>query len=81
MIGALSVCAVLGVGTILGRYSDRISFWIALAGVAGAHSLFVLLINWPREFHGAGIIFAPLVIGDMYASAKIILSVVKRSDS
>jgi hypothetical protein len=78
-IAGLSVCAVLGVAAILGHYRHLLSFWITLAAITFAHVLFVFAIDWPQQFHGAGIVFAPLVIGDMYVSAKLVLFMVKRS--
>lgn len=78
-VAALSVCAVGGVGAILGRHSSRVAFWLTLAGVGVIHAMFVLLIPLPRELRGPGVLFSPLVVADMYASAKLVIFAVKHS--
>jgi hypothetical protein len=78
-VAGLSICAVGGVGAILARYSHLLAFWITLAGIGVAHVLFVLLIPWPQQLHGPGIVFSPLVVADMYASGKLVIFAVKQS--
>ena len=80
-VAALSVCAVLAVGSVLRGYRDRASFWCTLAGIALVHVPFVFLIHWPEELRGQGMVFAPLVIVDMYASSKLVEFVVKWRDA
>lgn len=77
-VAGLSVCAVGGVGVILGRYRKRRAYWFALAGVALAHALFVALVPLPKEMTGPGIVFSPLVIADMYAIARLLIFAVER---
>lgn len=77
-IGALAVCAVGAVAAILGNYSSRRAYWVSLAAIAFAHLLLVLLIPLPKDYRGPGIVFAPLVIADMYACARLVLFAVKR---
>lgn len=78
-LAALSAGAVGGVAAILGRYRDRQAYWVALAFIGLAHAVAVLFIHWPEEWHGPGIVFSPLVIVDMYVSAKLVIFVLTRS--
>jgi hypothetical protein len=76
-VAALSVCAVGGVAVILSHCRDRRAYWVALAGVALAHALFVALVPLPKEVAGPGIVFSPLVIADMYGIARLVIFAVK----
>jgi hypothetical protein len=78
-VAALSVCAVLSVGAILRAYAHQIIFWVTLCGMAILHVLLVVLVPWPPELHGPGIAFAPLVILDMYAWAKLLTAFAGRA--
>jgi predicted permease len=77
-VGALAVCAVGVVGAILSKYSNRRAYWVALIAIALIHLMLVLLLPLPKDYHGPGIVFAPLVIADMYGCAKLVLFVLKR---
>lgn len=50
---------------------------MTLLAMAVSHGLFVMLVPWPQQYHGAGIVFAPLVILDMYAWARLLLAMVR----
>ena len=76
-VAALSTCAVLGVGAILRPHAGQRMYWVTLTAMAAAHALLVVLIPWPREFHGPGFVLTPLVIVDMYAWARLVLSLAK----
>jgi hypothetical protein len=77
-VAALAVCAVGAVAAILRNYSNRRAYWVSLVAIAFAHLLLVLLIPLPKDYHGPGIIFSPLVIADMYGCARLVLFAVKR---
>jgi hypothetical protein len=77
-VGALAVGAVGGVGAILSNYSNRRAYWLILAALASAHLVLVLLLPLPKDYHGPGILFSPLVIADMYGCGRLVLFVLKR---
>jgi hypothetical protein len=76
-VAALSLSAVLGVAAILRPHSGQLMYWMTLLAMAVSHGLFVMLVPWPQQYHGAGIVFAPLVILDMYAWARLLLAMVR----
>jgi hypothetical protein len=77
-VAALAVLAVGGVGLVLSYYSNRKAYWATLAAIAIAHLILVLLLPLPKDYHGPGMVFSPLVIADMYGCARLVLLVVKR---
>lgn len=80
-VAALSVCAVLSVGAIMRAYAHQITFWVTLCAMVITHALFVAFVPWPPDLHGPGIIFAPLIILDMYAWARLLTVLARRSAS
>jgi hypothetical protein len=78
-VAALSVCAVLSVAAIMRAYAYQSTFWLTLCAMIITHALFVAVVPWPPELQGPGIVFAPLVILDMYAWAKLLNVLARRS--
>ena len=71
-VAALSVGGLLGVFVILKNIPHNRGFWGALGAIALLHVLLVVLVPWAGEI-SFGIVFAPIVILDMYASARLII--------
>jgi hypothetical protein len=71
-VAALSAGGLLGVSVILKNIPHNRGFWGTLAAIAVLHILLVALVPWPAEI-SFGIAFAPIVILDMYASARLII--------
>lgn len=71
-VAALSVCGLLGVFLILKGIDHNLGFWSALGGITLLHVFLIALVPWTGKI-SLGIVFAPLVILDMYASARLII--------
>jgi hypothetical protein len=76
-VASLSVAAILGVAAIMRPHSRQPMYWATLLAMTVSHGLIVMLIPWPPSFQGPGIVFAPIVIVDMYAWARFLLAMVR----
>ena len=77
-VAALSLDAVLAVALLLRPHSRQKMYWLTLVVMFVVHALVVILVPWPRSYRGPGIVFAPLVIVDLYVWVKLLLVMVKR---
>lgn len=68
---ALSIGVVLGETSLLRTFIRQVRFWTVLLGICLAHGVLVYLLPDGGEVR-FGFAFAPLVILDLYACAKLI---------
>jgi hypothetical protein len=71
-VSALCICAVGSLIVILRDLSKLLTFWVCVTLISFAHLAFVVLVPWGGRI-AFGILAVPLVVADMYVSAKLII--------
>lgn len=73
-VAALSAGVVMSLFRLLRSLSFNPLFWLALFGIAICHAALVYFLPYKGEFR-FGFMFFPLVVVDIYLSAKLIIFV------
>jgi len=71
-VAALSAGVVMSVIWLLRPLWRNPVFWASVSGLAVAHVMLVFFLPYAGEFR-FGLVFAPLVIVDIYFSARLII--------
>jgi hypothetical protein len=70
-VAMLSIAAIVGVIYILRAFMKLGKFWMAVALVSALHVVIIILVPPDLKF-SFGVVFAPVVILDMYLSYRFI---------
>ena len=71
-LAALSAGVIMGLIWMLRRLRRNPVFWASVSALAVAHATLVFLIPYTGEFR-FGVVFTPLVVADIYFSARLII--------
>jgi hypothetical protein len=76
-VGALCICAIGSIIMILRDLSKLPMFWACVTLMFFVHAAFVVLVPWGGRI-AFGILAVPVVVADMYVSAKLIILATRR---
>lgn len=72
-ISALTICGFGSLISILRDISKKPRFWLISSFIVIVHVVIIILIPWGNRVY-FGILATPIVVADMYASARLIVS-------
>ena len=71
-VSAVLVCGLIAIISILRDLSNSKTFWLAILFIALLHIVLIALVPMGDELY-FGFLALPLVVADMYASARFII--------